>query len=793
VDAGSPTRICANQSLRALRGLAVALSLTLAAAAGAAFAQSGGFKVIVGGDTYTVRGAKVADARGGEPDNATVVENARFTARVLDEHILRSEQNKVRYSASSRAIIFADATPARMTAPWLQGAAEGPGDLAAEKERFTEWVLKLADNPTDRALAVARMDYVAGVRAYRENAVIWRKVTVKKELLTYEDALTFYNNQQRVMRIGEARKLEARLAAGAGARDRGDGPGRDVAQNGSDDQNRNGAQTGNGSAQNGNGSTQNGGGSAQQQGGGGTGGGQDPQRSTGDQLRDVAAQVGPSVQSHSDLEASADQVRDIATAPASTGGGGAMQDYVAADRSARSEYQREEQNYRDAQLSGGDSPASGGGPTFDFSGWRFPSILPPRYAARPSPPRQAQPYQPPRQGPRPGGGGSTNSGSTITGTSDNGSSTITGGTYGQTTETRITSSYRNVSQERASQIIKTYKSIPGGITLEGEASLAARIRSASYEPAANAIILDNDLVYLSPVSAPELADILRAIAADTSMGVSLAAGSSLVYGRLPPQGLVAMNLKLADHFLGGITFARRDELADYKFAPGYPGRSPTSSNGNLAVYFNFNEFRFAEDATGEIRRTGSGLDITLVPLSEQKGADGGHVPDYDRIKKGDVPAEYVENATHLQDNVDYYARERIVRITFAYGEIAALARTMRAQGVDLQQLARAIDPGGSIPDAPTTQAAPPTDTSAALPSHLSTRPQAQPQQQRPKQQAARPKTARVAQDGGGGTGGGGTRGDPGVCGLVRAYLGTAIAHGLDNRDGAITAARRACR
>jgi hypothetical protein len=31
------------------------------------------------------------------------------------------------------------------------------------------------------------------------------------------------------------------------------------------------------------------------------------------------------------------------------------------------------------------------------------------------------------------------------------------------------------------------------------------------------------------------------------------------------------------------------------------------------------------------------------------------------------------------------------------------------------------------------------------------------------------------------------------CGYVRAHLGTAIKWGLDNRDGAITAAKRACR
>jgi hypothetical protein len=41
--------------------------------------------------------------------------------------------------------------------------------------------------------------------------------------------------------------------------------------------------------------------------------------------------------------------------------------------------------------------------------------------------------------------------------------------------------------------------------------------------------------------------------------------------------------------------------------------------------------------------------------------------------------------------------------------------------------------------------------------------------------------------------GGGAKNNSIFCGYVRQHLGTAIAFGLDNRDGAISAAKRACR
>jgi hypothetical protein len=275
-------------------------------------------------------------------------------------------------------------------------------------------------------------------------------------------------------------------------------------------------------------------------------------------------------------------------------------------------------------------------------------------------------------------------------------STITGlgeaGGNPQLTSPGLSGTYRPITRDRASEIVKTYKSIPGGFTLEGSSPDFSFVRSAVYEPAANAIILNNDVVYLSPVSASELREILRALASDDRLGVSLSgASAAIIYGQLAPYGDVAMNLKMVDRFLGAIAFGNTQYLAGYRFARGYQARQPSTDTGVIFVYFNCKDFRFDEDLSGALTRSTAKMEITLVPTSD-KGEEGYAIPDFNRINRGDMPKEYIENAKHIQDNLEYYARERIVRTAFSYGEIAAFARAIKAQGGNLEQLAHSIVP-----------------------------------------------------------------------------------------------------
>jgi hypothetical protein len=251
----------------------------------------------------------------------------------------------------------------------------------------------------------------------------------------------------------------------------------------------------------------------------------------------------------------------------------------------------------------------------------------------------------------------------------------------ESTITGLKSGYLPVTRADAQAIVGKYKSIPGGVTLEGASSDLSFIKNASYVAWANAFVLNGNIIYLNPVSAQEFAEIYRALLSDDKLGVSLGS-MAIVYGALPPQSDVAINLQLADKFLGDIAFGRREFVRGYVFAPGYTGatvKNPT----NLAVYFMIRDFRFAQDAEGQLARSGASFDMTLVPLSAALGPDGGHLPDFSRIDKGDVPKEYVANLKHLQDNIDYYARERIIRTVIAYGEAAAFVRALKSNGVKL--------------------------------------------------------------------------------------------------------------
>jgi hypothetical protein len=245
----------------------------------------------------------------------------------------------------------------------------------------------------------------------------------------------------------------------------------------------------------------------------------------------------------------------------------------------------------------------------------------------------------------------------------------------------VSSHYQPVTQSSAQAIMGKYKSVPGGVTLEGASPDLGFVKKVSYQTRANAFIINDDVVYLNPVSPSERAEIERALAGDDKLGVSLGGGALLlVYGKLPPQSSVAVNLELADHFLGDIAFGRNQLTRGYRFPGGFV---PKGGGSNVAVYFNLSDFRFVQGPDGELHRSTFALDSTLVPLAEAKTKEGGHLPDFDRIKSGDVARANVDNLTHLQENVEYYARERIIRQAAAYGEIAAFVRSLKAANLKI--------------------------------------------------------------------------------------------------------------
>jgi uncharacterized protein YraI len=258
-------------------------------------------------------------------------------------------------------------------------------------------------------------------------------------------------------------------------------------------------------------------------------------------------------------------------------------------------------------------------------------------------------------------------------------------------EPAITPNYKPTTKQDAEEILRTHPSIGGGIDLEGTATGLGPIKRIQYHAALNALMLDDRAAYFFPVAGRNVAVLCRAIAQQDLVGVSMAVGGvRLTYGKIPKESELAIQLTLADSFLGNIVFAD-DSLAGYVFADGYtPKQAQASSFFPILVHFTFGGYRF-EIADQQIRATNFSFSDELFPISKNKGMDGGMLPDYDAIAQGKKIPEFEANAQHLASHTDHYRKERIVELAFQYGEVAALLRGLKASGVDLNALAQSIE------------------------------------------------------------------------------------------------------
>jgi tetratricopeptide (TPR) repeat protein len=254
----------------------------------------------------------------------------------------------------------------------------------------------------------------------------------------------------------------------------------------------------------------------------------------------------------------------------------------------------------------------------------------------------------------------------------------------------VSGSGGRITREGAESTHKQYKSIPGGIVLEGKAIGLGRIGQVRYEPALNAFVIDDRAVYLSPIPAHDTAILLNAIAEDDRVGVSLGHDKfSLLYGKVPDDSQLGDDLKIADHFLGDIVFAGNDWTLGYRFANGYDPQKETSG-GSVAIFFTFKDFQF-RIKDEELQLVRSAFDARIVPLLDSKAADGGHLPDLTAISAGGAFPNYSLNAQHVGENIGYYRKELIIDRMFAYGEVAAFVRGLKDSGVDVHDLARRVD------------------------------------------------------------------------------------------------------
>jgi hypothetical protein len=258
--------------------------------------------------------------------------------------------------------------------------------------------------------------------------------------------------------------------------------------------------------------------------------------------------------------------------------------------------------------------------------------------------------------------------------------------------------YRPTTQQFAKTTTEKDGSWGGGVMLEGEAAGLGRVSSVQFDGALNALVMDNRLVYFLKVPPWSAAALARAIAQDdkTRVGVSMTGDENLLFGSTTAyqNTELATDLLLADGFLGDIVFAKDDWTRNYRYPKGAAPKYGEITS-DMAVRFAFRDFRFSV-SNGELRPVGSALDVRLVPLAQARTGDGGLVPDYAALGRGyKPPPEFVSNARIITDNIEYFRREPIVEKTFSYGEAAAVLRSLKASGINLNALVQSIARGGA--------------------------------------------------------------------------------------------------
>jgi hypothetical protein len=240
----------------------------------------------------------------------------------------------------------------------------------------------------------------------------------------------------------------------------------------------------------------------------------------------------------------------------------------------------------------------------------------------------------------------------------------------------------------SSDLKKAYGSVPGGVVLEGQADIGP-LENLTYDARFNAFVVDDRAAYFLKVSPSIVVELCRALAEKDEIGVSLGA-VQISYGALPKKSRLARDLMLADNFLGDIAFGKKEWTAGYIFANGY---EPRQFHGSIhaAVFFRFSGFQFQVDQQ-ELKVGQESFTDQFIPLTDERAADGGSLPDEAAIMegRGNAPLEYEMNLRHIAENMSYYRREKLIDQVFSYGATAAFLRGLKAQGVDLAELADAI-------------------------------------------------------------------------------------------------------
>ncbi|MGD0092958.1 MAG: hypothetical protein ABSE73_23850 [Planctomycetota bacterium] len=238
-------------------------------------------------------------------------------------------------------------------------------------------------------------------------------------------------------------------------------------------------------------------------------------------------------------------------------------------------------------------------------------------------------------------------------------------------------------------VMARYLSIPKGVVLEGTAEGFDKLESVTYNKDTNAFTINGKMQYMNPISRKEFAQVFKALLKDDRMGVTLIEGEPRVYGPLKADSDIVKQMMETDKLLGGILYDFEWLLEGVKLPGGYKPKRAANRTIPVVAFSRFVNFIF-EKSADTYKLASCNLDVQLIPLSEKKTANGGHLPDLEKSKAYVMEPEDKENIEHLKTHQAEYLKIPAFAKTAATGEAAAFARLIRDTKLDSEELLKQI-------------------------------------------------------------------------------------------------------
>lgn len=221
---------------------------------------------------------------------------------------------------------------------------------------------------------------------------------------------------------------------------------------------------------------------------------------------------------------------------------------------------------------------------------------------------------------------------------------------------------------------------PGGITFEGGTG-TLKVSNVSFVPESNKFVINDNISYKNPLTADEMAAVMRHVAKDEKFGVSLG-------GRIDGESndpAVRKLFETCDRFLGNVIFGRADKIPDGCSADPKAKLETVSpaKRGTICVHFIFDVP--VTLAGNQLARSGASIKIEFLPNDPEKAKSGVYAHADKSVMDKAALEVYEKNKASFDEA--YYISQPAVAKVADYAEAVAFARLLRKNGIDLNSTA----------------------------------------------------------------------------------------------------------